>query len=121
MLENYNSYRILQEFFKRPTKKHQLRELSRATDLSLPSVKDHIEKLKDMGFIERIDEGVYPGYKAARNEKFKLHKKLDLIRLLHQKRLVDHLNEVLSNPDAIVLFGSAARGEDIEESDIDIL
>ncbi len=121
MLENYNRYRILQEFFKKPTKKHQLRELSRATDISLPSVKKHIEKLEEMDFIERIEEGVYPGYKASRDEMFKVYKKLDLVRMFHHTGLVDYLNEQLSNPDAIVLFGSAARGEDIEESDIDIL
>ena len=121
MLENYNRYRILQEFFKKPTKKHQLRELSRATDISLPTVKDHVEKLQEMGFVEKNEEGVYPGYEASRNDEFKLYKKLDLERKLHLTGLVDHLNEKLSQPDAIVLFGSAANGEDIEESDIDIL
>lgn len=121
MLENYNRYRILQEFFKEPTKKHQLRELSRATDISLPSVKEHVEKLQERGFVEKIEEGVYPGYEASRDEEFRLYKKLDLERRLHRSGLVDHLNEELSRPDAIVLFGSAANGEDIEESDIDIL
>ena len=34
--------------------------------------------------------------------------------------MIDFLVDSLS-PDAIVLFGSAARGEDIEDSDIDLL
>lgn len=121
MLGNYNRYRILEEFFKRPTKKYQLRELSRATDISLPSIKDHVEKLEEANFIKRVEEGTYPGYKASENEKFKLYKRLDLVRKLHTTGLVDYLNEELSRPDAIVLFGSAADGEDIEDSDIDIL
>jgi len=72
-------------------------------------------------FAEKVEERVYPGYEASRNDEFKLYKKLDLERRLHLTGLVDHLNEKLSQPDAIVLFGSAANGEDIEESDIDIL
>lgn len=121
MLENYNRYKILEEFFDYPTKKFQLRELARNTDVSLPSVKNHIEELVKENFIKKVKTGTYPGYKAKRNEKFKLYKKLDLIRRLHEIGLVKYLKEKLDEPDAIVIFGSAAYGEDIEKSDIDIL
>lgn len=121
MIENYNRYRILEEFFDHPTKKFQLRELSRNTGISLPSIKDHVEKLVEKDFIKKVEEGVYPGFKAKRNEKFKLYKRLNLVERLNENGLVEYLKEELNEPDAIVLFGSAAYGEDIEKSDIDIL
>lgn len=121
MIENYNKYKILKNFFDKPAKKFQLRELSRNSDISLPSVKNYVEELLAEDLIEKVEEGVYPGYKASKTDKFCLYKKIDLERRLHDIGLVDFLKDKLSAPDAIVLFGSAARGEDIERSDLDIL
>ncbi len=121
MLENYNRYRILKEFFKEPTEKLQLRELSRRTEISPPSVKNHLNKLIDQKLVKKIEKGLYPGYKANRNQKFKTYKKTDLVRTLQESGFIESLNEELSNPNAIVLFGSGAYGEDTEKSDIDIL
>ena len=50
---------------------------------------------------------------------FLLEKKLYNLRSLYSSGLVDFLVQELSNP-AIILFGSYARGEDVETSDIDI-
>jgi len=121
MIENYNKYRVLKNFFDFPTTKFQLRELSRQSGLSLPSVKNYVEELLEENLIERVEEGVYPGYRANKNERFRLYKKLDLERRLHETGLVKFLKEKLSEPNSIVLFGSAARGEDIEKSDLDLL
>lgn len=121
MIENYNRYRIMMEFFDCPTKKFQLRELSRRTNISLPSVKDHVESLVKENLLKKVNQGTYPGYKANVNRKFKLHKKWDLIRRMEKIGLIEHLKEELSEPNALVLFGSAADGEDVEESDVDIL
>lgn len=121
MLENNNTYRVLTQFFKKPTKKHQLRELSRNTKLSLPTIKNHTQKLTKKDLIKKVKEGTYPGYKAKMNKKYKLYKKLYNIRKLHETALITYLKNQLSHPNAIVLFGSAARGEDIEKSDIDLL
>lgn len=120
MLEDCNKYKVLRQFFLRPSKKHQLRELSRQTGISYPSVRDYTNKLVEDGFIKKIDEGTYPGYKADLNEKFKVYKKNETVRMLQESGLVEKIEKEL-RPSAIVLFGSASRGEDTEESDIDIL
>ena len=39
---------------------------------------------------------------------------------IYSSGLVDRLVEVYHAPDAIILFGSYSRGEDTEDSDIDI-
>lgn len=111
---------VLEEFFRRPRHKFQLRELSRKSDVSTPSVKNYLQELKQENLVEAVEEGVYEGYRAKLSEEFKLQKKLYNIEKIHETDLLKEI-ENKCVPDAVVLFGSAAEGEDIEESDIDLL
>ena len=120
MFDEWSKYRVLQVFFHQPTTKHQLREISRKTDLGPPSVKKYLEELMKEGFVEKVEEGVYPGYQATMNEKFKSYKRTDTVRKIKDSGLLDYLENKL-HPSAVVLYGSAAYGEDTEESDLDIL
>ncbi|MDY6788483.1 MAG: nucleotidyltransferase domain-containing protein [Candidatus Nanohaloarchaea archaeon] len=115
-----NQQKALEEFFRHPTRKFQIRELSRETGLSLPTIKDYLAEFMEKGLVEKVEEGVYPGYRASMNDSFRLYKKLWTVEKLHETGLVEKLEKEL-HPDSVVLFGSAARGEDIEKSDIDIL
>ncbi|MFB6213697.1 MAG: nucleotidyltransferase domain-containing protein [Candidatus Nanohaloarchaea archaeon] len=120
MFDDFTKHRVLQPFFKEPTTKHQLREISRETEISLPTVRDYVNELAEEDFLEKVEEGTYPGYKASKSERFKLYKKLEKVRKLHETGLVEEIEKKF-HPNSIVLFGSAANGEDTEESDIDIL
>lgn len=111
---------VLREFFKYPTTKLQLRQIAREIDVSHPTVKRHVEELVEKDLVENVDEGTFPGYRAKRSQRFELYKKIHTEIQLHESGLVDELERKI-RPDALVLFGSAARGEDIEKSDIDIL
>ena len=53
------------------------------------------------------------------SEMFRLLKGDDTVHRLDATGIVDYIEESL-RPDCIVLFGSAAHGEDTEESDIDL-
>ena len=120
MLQKYTTYRVLELFFDQPTKGFQLREISRLLKLGMPSVKLHITRLEKAEFIKKEKTGVYACYKASRNEKFKLYKRNDMLLRLHESGLIENLaSEFL--PNAIIFFGSASRGEDIERSDIDLM
>lgn len=120
MLQNYNTYRILQLFFDSPTKNFQLREISRLSKIALPSVINHVNKLLHEGFITKEKKHTYVSYVANRtSEKFKLYKKSDLVIRLHNSGLINYLIKEFQ-PNSIVLFGSCSRGEDIENSDVDI-
>lgn len=120
MLQKYTAYRVLGLFFDRPTKGFQLREISRLLKLGMPSVKLHMERLKKAGFVKKEEGGVYASYKASRNEIFKLYKRNDMVFRLRESGLVEFLANEFS-PNAIVLFGSASHGEDVETSDVDLL
>ncbi len=120
MLQNYNRYRVLQEFFKYPTTGFLIRELSRRTKLTLPSVINHVKSLLDQGLIIKQDAKPYPLFKANRdNETFKTLKIFDLILKMKTSGLINYIWDT-TFPNVIVLFGSCARGEDIETSDIDL-
>ena len=120
MLQNYNRYKIIQQFFYFPTKGYLVRELSRKTKIAQPSIINHLRVLLKEGLIIKVKAKPYPLYKANReNEIFKILKIFDLIHRIKASGLLDHLYDS-TLPNVIILFGSAAKGEDIEESDIDI-
>ena len=120
MIQKYSRYRILQEFFNFPRKDFQMRELSRRTKIAQPSVINHLKALLDEKLIIKEKKGIYPTFRANRdNEAFKLYKKFDLILKINQRGLIDYIYDNCV-PDCIILFGSSSKGEDIEESDIDL-
>lgn len=120
MLQNYSRYRILQEFFDFPRKDFQMREIARRTRITQPSVMNHLQALQHEHFILKEKKGIYPAFRANRDEEpFRTHKKLNMLLRLQETGLLDDVYDACL-PGVIVLFGSAARGEDTEESDIDL-
>jgi len=120
MLKKYNRYILLKIFLDNPTESFRLRELSRLSKISPLSVMNYLKEFEKEGLIQRSQKRDIPFYTAVRdNEKFILYKKISIIYELNESGLVDFLWEKLS-PDAIILYGSYAKGESIEVSDIDI-
>ena len=120
MLEKYNKYRILQEFFDYPLKNFQMREISRNTNISQPSVLNHLKSLIKEGLIVKEKNSIYSTYKANRDyDKFKIYKKIDIILKLHDSKFIEYIDENCF-PRVIILIGSASIGEDTEQSDIDL-
>ena len=124
MLQNYNKWKVLQVFFNTPLAEGglQLREISRKAKLAPTSVKNYLAELKQESLIREKENRVqgYPVYTPERDsEPFKLYKKIDLLLRLHQMGLISDLKDRCF-PSVIILFGSAARGEDTELSDIDL-
>ena len=119
MYQQFNRYKILQVFFDNPDKKYQLRELSRITKISLPSVKKHVEELLNQGLIQEIKGGIYKGYKSSFSSLYKILKRNDLLFRLEESGLVKDLEKIFT-PNCIVLYGSALEGTDDLRGDIDI-
>jgi len=118
MLQNNNRYNILELFFKFPRRNFQLREISRLVKIALPSTKRYIEDLAKNKLILKNRETLYKSYNAnIENKDFKLYKKVST--LLKLKEFIDEIEEKI-NPDVIILYGSVAKGEDLEDSDIDL-
>ncbi len=119
-MKKTNVKQMLKEFFfVYPGKKLRVREIERELKLSLPSVIRYCRELEKDGILAFEQIGKVGLYKASRSSGYLLEKKLFNIKRLYESGLIEHLRKELSNP-AIVLFGSYAKGEDTEESDIDL-
>jgi len=119
MYQQFNRYKILRVFFDRPNKKFQLRELSRLTKISLPSVKTHVEELLKQELIQEKNDGIYKGYKSQYNCTYGILKRNDLLIRLEESGLIKEIGRKCT-PNCIVLYGSAVEGRDDERGDIDI-
>ncbi|MDP2766036.1 MAG: nucleotidyltransferase domain-containing protein [Candidatus Methanoperedens sp.] len=120
MLQKYTTYRVLTLFFDYHTRHFQLREISRMLKLGMPSVINHVKILEKESLIKKEKRGVYESYISEKNDLFRTYRRNDILLRIHESGLIDFLADELM-PDAIVLFGSCARGEDIETSDVDLL
>mgnify|MGYP001561566817 CR=1 FL=1 len=125
ILQRENRYKILKIFFDDPLPKgigFQLREISRKVNIAPTSVKNYLLELEKEKLIIKTKHRIYgyPVYYANRdNENFKFYKKVDNILMIQESGFLEYLlTECM--PNVIILFGSASRGEDLKESDIDI-
>ncbi len=119
MYHEFNKYKILRCFFDDPNKKFQLRELSRQTDISLPSVKRYVAELKNLNLIKEIRGGIYIGYKSSYTKDYKILKRNDMLLRLEESGLINNIEKTFT-PNCIVLYGSAIEGTDDERGDIDL-
>lgn len=120
MLQNNNTNKLMNIFFENPTNRFQLRELARISKISTTGVKSALLKLLDADLVIKANEKSYEFYEANKNDtNYKISKKFFNVKTLHDIGLVGYLEKEL-HPEAIFLFGSSARGEDVERSDIDV-
>lgn len=111
---------IKEYFLTNPTAKLRVRGIERELKLPLPSVIRYCKELMKESILTSIKTGDVVFYTADKaNEKFILEKRFYNIRKVYDSGMIDQIKQELSNPP-IVLFGSFARGEDIERSDIDL-
>lgn len=111
---------VKEYFFINPTSKMRVRQLEKELKLPLPSVIRYAKELKNEGILTTVKVGNVVFYAADKTSKnYLIGKKLFNMKQVYLSGLVDYLREELSNP-TIVLFGSYAKGEDTEASDIDL-
>ena len=107
-------------FFLNPTIKLRVRQIERKTKSALPSVIRYTKELEKEKILKSQIISKVRFYSADRSSKlYLLEKKLFNIKQLFISGLCDYLLKEYSSP-TIILFGSYSRGEDIEDSDIDI-
>ena len=124
MLQDSTIWKVAGVFFKEPSQEHYLKEISRKAELAHTSVKKHLQKLvKESVIKETIQKKGsrdFPVFKANINGGAYVRAKKHYN--LHTPSFYGLLNyiSVRLSPRTIILFGSYARGADIEESDIDL-
>mgnify|MGYP001574587575 CR=1 FL=1 len=120
MITKDNNLKVMEVFFKNPSRSFHIRELSRITKLSSTGIIKIIKRLKNENLLvskkEKITEEVRPTF----NEKFYLMKRIYNIYSLYDTVLIKCLKDFYEEPEAIILFGSYSKGLDTEKSDIDL-
>lgn len=120
MLGKYNKYKLMKIFLFNPTESFRLRELSRLSGISPPSVMVYLKEFESEGLIRSYKKRDVPFYKAEiDNEKFREYRKLSVLFELNESGLINFLWDKIS-PKAIILYGSFAKGEATEDSDLDL-
>ncbi len=116
-----NTKEIIKTYFlDNPTAKLRVREIERTVHTSLPSTIRFCKDLEQEHILTIIKIGTVKFYTANKmSPQYLLEKRLHNIKQIYNSGLIDYLNQEFSNP-VLILFGSFAKGEDIEESDIDI-
>ena len=120
-MKTYNiKEKIKEHFLMNPTKKMRVRQIERELKLPLPSVIRYCRELEREEILKKETTSEVSTYSADRtSRKFFIAKRLFNIKSIFESGLLDYIVKEYFNP-VIVLFGSYAKGEDTEESDIDL-
>jgi len=120
MIRKRSKERIKEYFLQNPTIKLRVRQIERETKTALPSVTRYVKELEVETILKRQDISGVIFFSADRSsQKFILEKKLFNIKQIYDSGLRNYLVKEYSNAP-IILFGSYSKGEDLENSDIDL-
>ena len=112
---------VLQYFLRHPTQVVHLRELSRKLKISFPWVRKLVLQFAKDQLLLLQKEGPLVQVRANRDNPLFLGLKRSYnLFSLYKCGLIEALVESYGHPEALILFGSYARGEDSETSDIDL-
>ena len=125
LMDIYHSERgrVLACLLAHPTQRFHLRGLARAAGVSPTWVSKTIQEFQRTGLVaitkdkEKNEVTIRPLHETSL---FKALKRAHILYELYATGLIGYLAEKYHHPACIVFFGSAARGEDTEESDLDI-
>ena len=116
-LGNPTLLKILSFFLRNPTKRVSYSGIRKTLKISKASLAKHLKFLLNAGFIKVEIIGLNKIYELKKeNATVKQLKILDNLLITSDIKLLCDKHEI-----EIYLYGSAARGEDIEDSDIDLL
>ena len=119
ILQKCSLWNVAEIFFIEPTKVHFIKEVSKKIKLAPTSVKNHLQTLIDLSLIKKTKGDIYKGFQANReNPEFIFYKKISNQIRLKESSLIKKIVE--KYPESIILFGSFNKGEDTENSDIDL-
>ncbi len=116
--KNNTALRLLLFFIENPTKELYEKEVSEKTKISLGATNKYLKILAEEGYLLREQKGKMNFYRLNRTNVTKFLK----ISYTLSKPFVSDLQKVGDRFDVkMFLYGSVARGEDDENSDVDIL
>ena len=120
-LFNGPSFEITETIFNFPNKVFHIRGLAKENRLSTTSVIRTINELKKYDIVKIEETSLTTNIRAnLESEMYTFYKRIINLYRLERYAIIAALKKTF-NPETIVVFGSYAKGEDIEESDIDLM
>jgi len=114
--------RLVKFFLANPYQEVYLRELSKKLKISPFAIKKYCDILLKEKLINEERKANLRYFKPnTSNLFFKQLKVANNIYLIQKFGLIEFLKENVANVSSIILFGSIAKGEDDEKSDVDLL
>jgi predicted nucleotidyltransferase len=104
-----------------PLKIWHFEEFVKQTNMTRASINKWLKKYQKDGLLKRIkDKGKFPYFTAnSNNTVYQSKKKIFMLNKLHEVGFINHLLS-LEKAKTIIIFGSIAKGDWYNDSDIDI-
>lgn len=119
---NRNLIEILTFFFENPYEELHLRAISKRTKISIFSVKKSVDALISLNLLKERRVGRMRYIKANVDNLFFKYLKIAFnLKEILDSGIIEYLAETIPGLFSVVLFGSVAKGEDDENSDLDLL
>jgi len=113
---------ILEIFIKEPEKEFHVRQISKILNKSPTTISKYLKNFEKQGILKSKKKFNHLLFKAnTENRSFRQNKLFFNLKLLQDSGLIDFLENELNHPEAIILFGSFAKAENLSSSDIDLL
>lgn len=113
--------RILVFLCRYPTRSLSLSEISEGVNISKPWTLEKINSLEEQGLVrvDRKGNQKFVQFNRDSDKARRLKRTINLNRF-YSSGILNEIIETYSYPETVVLFGSFSKGEDVEESDVDI-
>ncbi len=113
--------KIIGILFKYPEKEFSLSDLAKEAEVSKANIGGILEEFQEAGLISIEKLSKIWRIKANQTNWFYIRSKIIYnLSFVYNSGLVEFLIDYFKNPQAIILFGSFRKGEDLSNSDIDI-
>src|SRR3989344_7855420 len=113
---------IFEYFIKEPEKEFHVRKIAKLVKKSPTTVSKYLKELEKKRMLISEKKFNHLLFKAnIEGREFKQAKLNHNVNLINDSGLIDYLVEEFNHPEAIVLFGSFAKAENINRSDIDLV
>ncbi|MFQ5406194.1 MAG: nucleotidyltransferase domain-containing protein [Candidatus Micrarchaeia archaeon] len=121
LYQKTNTLRVLAFFFENPYSENYLRQIARKTCISPSSLSRVLETLHKLGLVSKRVEKNASFFKANLSAQFKEQKIAYTVSKIAKTKVIEEIQSHSQGLSAILLYGSAAKGEDDENSDYDFL
>ncbi|MEK6937635.1 MAG: nucleotidyltransferase domain-containing protein [Candidatus Woesearchaeota archaeon] len=117
----FKELNILKIFLESPTKEFNVREVARLLEITPATASKDLKHWAKKGILKFRKERIYQLYKSnLDSEVYRDFKRYYNTQKIKESGLLESLNQFYLKP-TIILFGSAAQGLDVEESDFDLV